>query len=367
MKKIIFAFLFASLSFTYAIYAQNFIDIELDDFEPVDFVYFENSSLEEKYLGQVESQSENLPSEQTENSQSEIGGQSVKSNQSENLNLLEYTIGEGAQNFTAKRKISPFFINRYETTYKLWYEVYEWALNQGYYFLNQGQEGSNGRQGKSPSQKQWEPVTNITWYDAVIWCNAFSEMCGLEPCYKYEGIVLRDSSDTATCDLLTCDFEANGFRLPTESEWEYAARKTVSGMQKGVLASGQVDFEGHDSTEIPLGEVAWCYENADSTRRVGTAGTPFDPSSPPKPGTGNPNGAGLFDMSGNVLEWVFDWFAQYSDSSDKNYCGPEFGSERVMRGGSWNVYTMFLGAGDRYSFNPSEAFNYFGFRIAKSK
>ena len=70
-------------------------------------------------------------------------------------------------------------------------------------------------------------------------------------------------------------------------------------------------------------------------------------------------------MSGNVLEWCWDWFADYKDEKGRA-TGPESGSERVMRGGSWNSYTLFLSAGDRYSFDPNEYFNYFGFRIATS-
>ena len=349
MKKI---FLFAVISFaSLYLFAQQNSAVELDNFDPIDFVRFE------KELGK----------ETAGTAADKIAGAETASAENAKNNLLEYTIGEGAQNFTSKRAISSFEINRYETVYKLWFEVREWAETQGYFFENKGREGSQGKPGKNPSvQNQWMPVTDINWYDAIVWCNAFSQMCGLEPCYKYQNQILKDATNTAACDLVKCDFSASGFRLPTESEWEYAARKTLSGMQQGVLASGQVDSKGFDNTEIPVGEIAWFYENTDGTRRVGTAGTPFDPSSPPKPGSGNPNGSGLFDMSGNVLEWVFDWYADYSDSEDKNYCGPEFGSERVMRGGGWNIYTLFLGAGDRYSFNPAEKFNYFGFRIARN-
>ena len=167
------------------------------------------------------------------------------------------------------------------------------------------------------------------------------------------------------CDLCTCNWDSDGYRLPTETEWEYAARKTPSGFQKGDLASGQIDSKGKSDASVKLSSVAWTFQNAKGTHLVGTAGTPFDPSAPPLPGSGHANGAGLFDMSGNVLEWCWDWFADYKDEKGRA-TGPESGSERVMRGGSWNSYTLFLSAGDRYSFDPNEYFNYFGFRIATS-
>ena len=79
------------------------------------------------------------------------------------------------------------------------------------------------------------------------------------------------------------------------------------------------------------------------------------------PGTGNANGAGLYDMSGNLLEFCWDWFGDYT--GDNEY-GPAVGYERVSRGGSWAPFTMFYYAGDRYFFDPNEKYNYFGFRIA---
>ena len=73
-------------------------------------------------------------------------------------------------------------------------------------------------------------------------------------------------------------------------------------------------------------------------------------------------------MSGNVLEWCWDWQEDYSECpKEKRYSGPEYGAERVMRGGSWNMYTLFIAAGDRYSFDPNECYSYFGFRFCTSK
>ena len=282
-----------------------------------------------------------------------------------------FTIGEGSQALQTERKIFAFRMNRFETTYKLWYEVRTWAEKNGYVFKNPGQQGSSGARARKPTTLgRRQPVTNISWYDAVVWCNALSEMQGKKPCYTYKGQVLRDASDAVSLDLTSCDWEANGYRLPSESEWEYAARKTALTLQSGGLASGQVDFFGNEDASIPVGDVAWFYENSSETHVVGTAGTPFSRSSPPSPGSGNPNGAGLFDMSGNVLEFCWDWKDEYTptdiSAAGTRYAGPQYGSERVMRGGSWNEYTLFLAAGDRYSFDPNEAYNYFGFRVATS-
>ena len=87
-----------------------------------------------------------------------------------------YVIGDGSQSYTSTRWITPFEINRYETTYELWYENREIAEALGYKFINPGQEGSRGKRGAEPTNDKDQPVTMISWYDAVIWCNAFSEI-----------------------------------------------------------------------------------------------------------------------------------------------------------------------------------------------
>lgn len=258
---------------------------------------------------------------------------------------VEFSIGEKSQTISAKRTVRPYSMSKFETTYGMWYEVRKWAEKNGYTFANPGQEGSNGGRGKTPSKaKQFEPVTNINWYDAIVWCNAYSEKAGRNPCYTYKGDVLRDATDAASCDLAKCDWNQNGYRLPSEAEWEYAARKTAKGLQSDLLASGQLD-ESKAATDY-----GWISDNSTNLQPVGKA---------------KANGAGLYDMLGNVLEFCWDWEASYdAPQGEERQAGPEYGSERVMRGGSWNEYTMFYGAGDRYSFNPSEAYNYFGFRLA---
>ena len=282
-------------------------------------------------------------------------------------NNPSYMIGEDVQSVTSERRPEAFSVNRYETTYGLWYQARIQAEKIGYYFANAGQAGSSGKHGAAPDEDTvFLPVTMISWYDAVVWCNALRELKGRTPCYTYNGEILRDSGDTASCDLAVCDWDADGFRLLSEAEWEFAARRTKSGFQRGDLVSGQVNQDGFSDSQRNPGDFAWYSENAEGARNVGTAGTVFLPDAVTQPGTGNANGAGIFDMSGNVLEFCWDWFQEYQDQNDDGCYGPQVGFERVSRGGSWSTYTPFLFAADRYAFDPNESYNYLGFRICTS-
>ncbi len=179
--------------------------------------------------------------------------------------------------------------------------------------------------GKNPSRFSGvdQPIESVSWFDAVHFCNRLSEKTGLKPAYIIEG------------DQVTWNRNARGFRLPTEAEWEYACR-----------GGSQDDRYG------ALDDIGWYEANSKGT--------------PHGVGQKNPNGFGLFDMIGNVWEWVWDWFDDYATDPAINPTGPKSGSFRVVRGGSWFNVAHVCRSAVRDGSGPAYIDSYLGFRIARS-
>lgn len=144
------------------------------------------------------------------------------------------------------------------------------------------------------------PVESVTWYDAVRYCNRRSVLDGLTPCY--------DTLDTV---VWNCSFSNNGYRLPTEAEWEYSCRAGTTTEY----------YWGNDSSATTVKKYAWYYSDGnDSTQPVAQK---------------LPNAYGLYDMSGNVWQWCNDWYDSYSQEAQTDPTGPTTGSFRVLRGGAY--------------------------------
>ena len=209
--------------------------------------------------------------------------------------------------------VNAFSIGRYEVTGAQWDAVRAWAVTRGY---------------DIPAISSAMPTTavgGVSWYDAVKWCNALSEMSGLTPVYQVDGAVYRSGNYGPIISPVT-SVGGNGWRLPTEREWEFACR--------GASSSNGYIYSGGDTP----GVVAWYNQNAGWAQPVGTRVA---------------NEIGLYDMSGNVSEWCFDLATAGMH-------------QRRMRGGSYAVAATSIRWTARFAFSPDIVEAWAGFRIART-
>jgi formylglycine-generating enzyme required for sulfatase activity len=193
------------------------------------------------------------------------------------------------------------------------------------------------------------PVEQVSWYDAVAYCNALSLSEGLPRCYADGGGADYDAADAnnQTTPTWRNGLDCQGYRLPTEAEWEYAARAgTVEASYNGPV--GEVDC-GFDASLDPI---AWhCGNSGDTAHPVGRK---------------RANPWGLYDMLGNVWEWSWDWYAGYPAGAAQDPQGPAAGGDRVLRGGSWYNNGQSVRAASRPGNLPGNRYDNLGFRPARS-
>ena len=237
--------------------------------------------------------------------------------------------------------VSAFYMDVNLVTYTRWATLYAWATNNGYSFTNAGSgEGANF------------PVENVDWYDAVKWCNARSQQAGLTPVYYTDAGFTQVFTTGETANIYA-NWSANGYRLPTEAEWEKAARGGTNGLRfpwgntsdfthANYRSVGPAEFQDYDlgSGYAPPG---WGYDPAFLVFSY--------PYASPV-GTFAPNGYGLYDMAGNMEEWCWDFYGTpYAGGTDPR--GPSSGANRVTRGGSWEDSAEGARCAARNSFAPS--------------
>ena len=229
--------------------------------------------------------------------------------------------------------LTAYRIGETEVTQELWTAVM--GNNPSKFNGTSGKEAAAGEiQGK-------RPVENVNWYHAIAFCNKLSKACNLDPCYTVTGVNFDTlnfsaipTSNDGDWNNAVCDWSKNGFRLPTEAEWEWAAM-------------GGKDYKWPGTnTEGELGTYAWY--NDSKTHEVKKK---------------QPNGYGLYDMSGNVWEWCWDWYSNTTPTGGQDPAGAASGSNRVIRGGSWLSGANLAVRAFRNFGIPDEGYFILGFRV----
>ena len=227
--------------------------------------------------------------------------------------------------------VSTFYMDTNLVTLSQWQTVYNWAISKGYGgfdYTGSGKAANN-------------PVKEVDWYDVVKWCNARSQLAGLTPVY-YTDAGLTQIYTNGDTDAVYPNWAANGYRLPTEAEWEKAARGGLTGQRfpwGNTISESQANYYGDTKDfSYDLGPNGY--------NSIGIIGG-TDPGTSPV-GSFPPNGYGLYDMAGNLNEWCWDWYAWPPYPSGSPYLGgtdphgPSASDSlgwHMLRGGDWGHYS----------------------------
>ena len=259
-------------------------------------------------------------------------------------------------------KLSDFYLSKFETTVGEWREfvadtgyistaeklhnasvldtrVVSWEIREYACWSNVGFK-----------QTENDPVVCVSWSDCIEYCNWKSKKEGLTPCYSHSG-------DTGN---VVWNSQANGYRLPTEAEWEYAARNCGQ-LRDYPWGNGDPMVNGKPAANLGDESAA---QTIDKWVLLDGYTDGYIYTSPV--GTFLPNELGIYDMAGNVWEWCWDWYETYDDENAVDPTGPAQGSIKVFRGGGWFNSRVFVRTTHRAYYAPGEGYNGIGFRIARN-